>query len=155
MNWRHGQMGLKMVLVEQEIGATPKLQIATRVTLDVLMQTVRSATSTVCVIVFAEQLGATVPLFALPLTLDLKDVEGFKYSANNYKYKKILEIKKKKQILIGLINQNKNQRFNFLGGRVENETKAKNIYFNLLVYIMFLYIHVVSNKIFCSSTCQL
>ena len=81
-------MGLKMVLVEYEIGATAKLQIATRVTLDVRMKTVPSATSTVCVIVFAEQLGATVPLFALPLTLDLKDVEGFKYSANNYKYKK-------------------------------------------------------------------
>ena len=76
-----------MVLVEEE-GATAKLQIATRVTLDVMMKTVPSATSTVCVIVFAEQLGATVPLFALPLTLELKDVKGFKYSANNYKYKK-------------------------------------------------------------------
>ena len=52
------------------------------------MKTVPSATSTVCIIVFAEQLGATVPLFALPLTLELKDVKGFKYSANNYKYKK-------------------------------------------------------------------
>ena len=82
-------MGLKMVLVEEEIGASAKLQIVTRVTLDVQMKTVRSATITVCVIVIAKQLGVTVPLFAL--NLDLKDVKCFICSVNNYKYKKLDE----------------------------------------------------------------
>ena len=80
-------MGLKMVLVEEEIGASAKLQIVTRVTLDVQMKTVRSATNTVCSIVIAEQLDATVPLFAL--TLDLKDVKCFKCSVNSFKYKRV------------------------------------------------------------------
>ena len=77
-----------MVLVE-EGGATAKLQIVTLVMLDVQMKTVRSATNCVCVIVIAEQLDATVPLFAL--TLDLKDVKCFICSVNNYKYKKLDE----------------------------------------------------------------
>ena len=110
-------MGLKMVLVE-EGGATAKLQIVTRVTLDVQMKTVRSATNTVCSIVIAEQLDATVPLFAL--TLDLKDVKCFKCSVNSFKYKRVDQSKNPRnkqtqQILKSLKNQNQNLGFVLLG----------------------------------------
>ena len=114
-----------MVLVEEENCATAKLQIATRVTLDVQMKTVPSVTSTVCVFVIAKQLDATVPLFAL--NMDLKDVKGFKCSVNSFKYKKVYQSKNPRnkqaqQILKSLKNQNKNLRFVLLG----NSCKSKN-----------------------------
>ena len=117
-----------MVLVE-EGGATAKLQIATRVTLDVRMKTVRSATITVCSIVIAEQLDATVPLFAL--TLDLKDVKCFKCSVNSFKYKRVDQSKNSRnkqaqQILKSLKNQTKNLRFVLLGKFCKSKNNLKD-----------------------------
>ena len=93
-------MGLKMVL-NHELGATARLQIATCVTLAAQMKTLLSATDTERY-VGAEHLGATASWDALDL--DLKDVKSGKGSSRisvpntrwqiNFIIKKILKIKK-------------------------------------------------------------
>ena len=69
-------MGLKMVL-NQELGATARLQIVTGVTLDAQRKTLQNATECEAT-VGAEQLGAGVNLGALDL--DLKGVKSGKGS---------------------------------------------------------------------------